>query len=141
MILGHDFIDFPFQVGLKSQVPIGDDTNQLLVFINNRNTANVILTHDVERVDDPGTSLDGYRVINHAVFGTLHRVNLAGLLLNRHVLVYYTYATFTGNRYGELRLCNRIHSSRNQRNIQPDVSRKLGRQINVLGKNFRISGN
>ncbi len=99
----------------------------------------MILFHHLQGIADRAAPEYGHRIINHAVFSTLHGMYLPGLFLNRHVFVDNADAPLAGYGNGHLGLCDRVHGRRHQRNIQRDVARKLGFQLHASRKHLGIS--
>ena len=141
ILMGHHLVDGLVQPAFKTQVTVGHDANQMPVVINNRNTSDVIAAHHFQRIPHGLAATDGHRVVNHAVLGTLHDSHLVRLFLNRHVLVYHADASLACDSDGHGRLGDGIHGGRHERSIHLDVTREFGFQPNLLGQNFRISGN
>ena len=122
VLLCHHLVDALAEVFLETQVTIGHDAYQMAFIVHYRDTTDLVFGHQGQRVRNRRASFDGHGVVNHTVFGTLYDGYLTGLLLDGHVLVNDTDATFTGNGNGHLRFCNRIHCSRYKRNFQLNVS-------------------
>ena len=141
MVAGHHFINFSIHIFFKSQITVGNDTNELFVFIHHRNTSDVILTHNMKSIEHLRTSLNGNRVVDHTIFCTLHRMHLAGLLLDGHVFVNDTDTALAGNGNSQRRLSDGVHCSRHEWYIKGDVTREFGVKIYVVGQHFRIRGN
>ncbi len=98
----------------------------------------MIFLHHFQSIKHSGTALNGHRIVNHAVFGTLYGMNLSSLLVNAHILVDHADTTLTRYGYGKGSFCHGIHGGRHQRNIESDVSGKLGPEIYISRKNFGI---
>ena len=60
----------------------------------------MVLLHHGQSVTHGLAALDGDRVVDHAVFGAFHGVDLTGLLGDGHVFVYDTDASFACDGYG-----------------------------------------
>ena len=141
ILMCHHLVDGLVQPTLKTQVAVGHDANQMPVLINNRNTSDVIAAHHFQGIPHGLATTDGHRVVNHAVLGTLHDSHLVRLFLNRHVLVYHADASLACDSDGHGRFGDGIHGGRHERSVHLDVTREFGFQLNLLGQNFRISGN
>ena len=114
----HHLVDGLVEAAFEAQVAVCNNTNQVVVFINNRNTTDMVFCHHCQSFSYGFSSTNGNRVVNHTILGTLHDSNLSCLLLDGHILVYHTDSTLTcyGNshrtfRYGVHRRCN-------ERNVQ-----------------------
>ena len=67
-------------------------------------------------------------------------MHLGSLRLHTHVLVDDADAAFLRHGNGEPGLGDRVHGSRNQRNIEGDVGREPGRQRDVPRQYRRVAG-
>ena len=101
----------------------------------------MIPLHYLEGINDTAATLDGYRVIDHAVFGTFHSVHLTSLLVDAHVLVYNADSSLASNGNGKSRFGHSIHSCRNQWHVQRDIARKTSLQFHIFRQHFRVSRN
>ena len=113
----------------------------MLLGIHNGNTADMILSHNIQCLSHRTTQRNSDWVIDHTVLCTLYDSHLTGLVLYRHILMYHTDTSLTGNGNSHLTLGNRIHSCRHKRHVQLDVTREMGSQLYHLGQHFRISRN
>ena len=118
----HHVVDFLAHVALETQVAVRNDTHKVVLLVNNWNAANVELVHKVQRGAHRRAPSYRYGVVNHAVFGALHYCNLARLLLNRHVLVYYAYTAFAGYGDSHFRFRHRVHGSGNERYFKFNIA-------------------
>ena len=141
VLFRHHLIDGAVETALETQVAVGDDTNETLLTVNHRDTADMILSHDIESLGNRRTERNGNWVIDHTILGTLNDGHLTGLILNRHILVNHTDTAFTGDGNSHLALRHRIHSGRHERHVQLDVTRKAGFQLYCLGQYFRVGRN
>jgi len=82
----------------------------------------VILTHQHERVADGFAALDGDGIVYHAVFGTLDNGYLAGLLVDRHVLVDDADSALAGYGNSHRRFGYGVHGGCDKRHFQFDVA-------------------
>ena len=101
----------------------------------------MIFGHDIECLCDGRAPLNSDGVVDHAVLCTLDDSHLTCLILYRHVLVYDTDTSFTGNGNSHLTLRDGIHSCRNERHVELDVTREPCTQFYGLWQHFRISWN
>ena len=116
-------------VEFEAEVAVCDDTYEMVVIIDYRNTTDMIFCHHIEGLTDCGSTADGHRVVDHTVFGTLHDCYLSCLFLNAHVLVDHADTTLSCDGDGHCRLCYGVHGSRNEWYVQIDVTRELGFQL------------
>ena len=118
----HYLVNLTVDVSLEAQVAVGDDADELVVAVNHRDTADMVLLHYVERILHGLSTHDGYRIVNHTVLSSLYDSHLSCLLLYRHVLVYYADATLTGYCYCHRSLSHGVHSGCDERNLQVNVA-------------------
>ena len=133
VVLRHNLVYLLVELLLEAQVAVGDDTHQVVLVVNDWYAANVVVAHHVERILHSAAAAYGDGVVDHSVLGTLHYSHLAGLCLDRHILVDNADATLASYRNGHRRLCHGVHCSRNERNVQVYVARELGFQLYRLG--------
>ena len=136
VILRHNLLHRTIQTTLKAQVTVCHDTYEMIAVIDDRNTTDMILRHDVEGLSHRRSLRDGDRIIDHTILCTFHDSHLTGLIINRHILVDHTDTSFTGNGDSHLRLCDGIHGSCHKRDIQFDIPREAGFQLYCLGQYF-----
>lgn len=86
LVLGHHVGDKLVVRFEESQIASRQDANQLAV-TRDRDTADVPFVHDPASLTDRRFRRQRDRIDDHAVFGSLHAVDLQRLLLGRHVLV------------------------------------------------------
>ena len=122
VLLRHDFVDGTVKTAFETQVAIGDDAHQMLLVVDHGNTADVILRHDVERLSHRATAGNGHGVVDHTVLSTLDNSHLAGLVLDRHILVDNADTTFAGNGNGHLALGDGVHGGRHEGHVELDVA-------------------
>ena len=137
----HHLVDGAVDVLLETEVAIGDDAFQVALVIDHGNAADVVFRHQFEGIADAAAQFDGDWVVDHAVLGTLHDGHLAGLLLDAHVLVYDSDASFAGNGYCHGCFGNGVHRCRHEGNLQFDVAREKRLERYRAGKNLGIGGN
>ena len=138
VILRHDFLHRTVQTTLEAQVTVRHDTYKVIAVIDNGDTADMILRHDVEGLSHRRSLGNRDRIIDHTVLSTLDDSHLTGLIVDRHILMDHTDTTFTGNGDSHLRLGDGIHRSCHKRDVQLDVPREAGFQLYCLGQYFRI---
>ena len=82
IFLAHHFINMLVHIEFETEVTVSYDTDQVVFIIDNWNTANMILSHQIQRILHSRTTFDGNRIKNHTVFGTLHDSHLTSLFFN-----------------------------------------------------------
>ena len=137
---GHHLRNRTQHVPLETQIPVRDDTDQLAIRIHNRNSADLVLLHQIQRVAHRILLRDGHRVVDHAVLGTLHPADLSRLFRNGHVLVDHTDTAFTRQRNGQRRLRHGIHRGGHNGDVELDITRETGLDADLSRQHFRIGG-
>ena len=125
-ILGcHNFVNKTVAVSLETKVAVGNDTYKPVLGVNYRNTTDMIFSHEVESIVNGLAHLNGDRVIDHTVLCSFYDSHLASLILNTHILVDNTDASFAGNGNCHRGFCHSIHSGSDKRYLQFDVTGEL----------------
>ena len=93
----HDLINLLVQMTLETKVTVCNNTNQVILVINYRNTTDMLIMHHIKSVLHCTATTDSDRVINHTILSTLNDSDLTSLFLDSHVLVNHTDTTFTGD--------------------------------------------
>ena len=129
----------------ETNVAVGQNPHQLAGLsvpgrFNHRNSGNVVVLHQIERLLKSRPGLDRERVHHHAGFKFLHLADLRGLLVGLHVAV--EHADAAGLRHGDrhLRLGHGIHRRSDDRNIDGDRAGDVRPDIDVRGQHFRQAG-
>ena len=140
ILLGHHLLDAARHVALETQVAVGHDTDQHAFRRNDRNAADAILLHQLQRVADRIVLAYGDRIVDHAVLGALHLADLGRLLGDRHILVNHpdTPGTSDGDRH--FGLGHRIHGRRSDRRVDLNVAGKAGGDANFARQHFGVGG-
>ena len=138
VLRGHDLLYAAERVLLETEIAVGDYAYQHHVVIYDRNTSDLVLLHQCKGIAHRTLARNGYRVVNHSVLGTLHLAHLCGLFLDGHVLVNDSYASLPGYGNSHRRLRDRVHSGRNNRNVEADVTRKLTLHAHLARQHLRI---
>ena len=125
-ILGHDIADLGGEIGQEAHVAVGDDADQLALAVNDRNTGNAELAHQLVGILDKLVLGQGEGIDDNAVLGTLDLVYLVSLLFDGHILVDDADAALSGNGDGHTGVGDGIHSCGDDGGIQMNVSRKTG---------------
>ena len=125
----HHVVDELVEVTLKTQVTVGNDAHKVVVVVNNRNAADVILGHHGERIFNGASTANGHGIVDHSVLGTFHDCHLARLFLYRHVLV--DHADTSLARYGDshCRFCHGVHGCCHERHVKINVTREFCFQL------------
>ena len=84
--------------------------------------------------------VDGYGVVDHAVFGAFHFANLMGLGLDRHVFVDHTDTALTSDGDGQVGFGHGIHGGRYDGGVDRNVAGETRCDANFARKNFGVGG-
>ena len=137
---GHHLGDLARHVALETQVAVGDDADQLPRAVHDGNAADAVLLHQIQGVAHGVLLRDGHRVVDHAVLSAFHAADLRGLLGDRHVLVDHSDTAFASQCDGQRCFGHGIHRGRHDGNVEPDISRETGADIDLSRQHFRIGG-
>ncbi len=122
--LGHDLVDLgrcPFGDRGEPQVTVGDDAEQSVVGVDDRETGHAVLATDPVEVLKRRVGTDRHGVGDDARLGALHQVDLVGLVVEREVAVENADATFAGHRDGHAGLGDGVHRRADERHLQADA--------------------
>ncbi len=116
----HDGLQRGIEICLETHVPTGHDTDKVRA-IDHRKAGNIILLHLRNEFPDRGFRGNGNRILDHYAFIFFDDANFPCLPLHGHAFVNDAQSTFL--RHGNSQTCfgHRVHSGRNQRDIQGDV--------------------
>ena len=95
ILLCHDIVNSLVHAPFETQVPVCDDTNKMILIVNDGNSSYMVFRHHVEGISYRTSFLDGNRIVNHAVLSTLDDSHLASLFVDGHVLVNDTDTSLT----------------------------------------------
>ena len=135
----HDLGHRRFHTRLETQVASRHDTDRALAI----DDGHARYTHRMRQVDDFANRHVGRycdRIAHDTAFKFLDRTDLARLLFDRHVLVNDADTAFLGQRDGQPGLSDGVHRRRQHRDIEPNPSRQLRTQVNLVGEHRRVSG-
>ena len=136
VVLGHHLLDVTVHIALEAEVAVCHDTDEHTLVVNNGNTTDLVLVHQLQRIAHGLILGDGDGVIYHTALGTLHTTYVRSLLGNRHILMNNADTTLARKRNGELCLRYGIHSGRHNRYIQFDITRKTCFSRNCSRQHF-----
>ena len=123
VLSGHHLGNLTIQVLLKTQVTIGDNTNEATIGTHYYgNATNMIFRHQGEDIANGSVRRCANGSVYHTVLGTLHLADLMRLSLNAHVLMDNADTAFTSHGNSHLGLGHCIHSSRDDRDIKRNIA-------------------
>ena len=141
IILCHHIRNLAIHISLETQVTVCDNTHEFVVLIYHRNTSDVIFSHHIESVLYSLPRIDGHRIIDHAILGTLYYCHLTSLFLDRHILVDNADAAFASDSDSHRSLCDSVHCCCHEWDFQVNVTGKLGTKRYLTRKNLRVCRN
>jgi hypothetical protein len=134
---GHHLLDPLVEVLLEAQVAVGEDSDQFAAG-GYRQAGYPVLLHQFHRFMDSLIGRHGDWVDNHSALGSLDSIHFVCLGLDGHILVYDADPSFLRQRNCHPRLGHRVHGGTHQRNIQDDVSRQVGADVDVLRQHIGL---
>ncbi len=138
VILGHDLLD-PEVIGFEEpEVAASEDSAQEAVD-GDGHARDIVPPHDLSGLADGGGGGQRDRVDDDPVLRPLDLVDLAGLLLDRHVLVDDAEPAFLGQGDGQLRLGDGVHRRGQDRDVQADPGGQLRPGVDLRGEADRNS--
>ena len=134
---GHDRADRLGRARLEAQVAASDDTDEI-VAIDDGHAGDTVPAGQFENLADTGSRRHSDRVVNDTAFVLLDPADTGCLLFDAHVLMDDADATFEGHRDGKLGFGDRIHSRRDQGDVELNFARQTRRKGDILGQHARM---
>ena len=135
----HDGRDRRVALRLESQIAVSDDADQVLA-LDDGYAGDVLRAREGDDVANRRVGRHGDRVVNDAALELLDLLDLARLILRRHVLVDDADAAFLRERDREPRLGDGVHRGRDNGDIQAQGARELRLQLHFARQNLGVSG-
>ena len=123
----------------EPQVAVGDDAEQVVVDVDDRQTGHAVLATDPVEVLQRRVGADRDRVGDDPGLGPLHQVDLVGLVVERQVAVEHPEAALTGHRDRHPRLGDGVHRRAHQRRPQRDLAGQPAGGVDVAGRQVRMA--
>jgi len=130
VLRGHDVRDLQLSIRLKAQIAVCENTHQLFI-PHDWNARDTELRHQVENIADSFICCQGDRVKNHSAFRPLHLVDFFCLFRDGHIFVDDADTSFASECDSHLGFRYRIHSRREDRDIQLDCVGQAGRYVDI----------
>ena len=137
----HDGADRDVQVVEEADVAVRDDAHEVALAVGDGDAADVVLLHQAERVAHGLVLVDGDRVADHPVLGTLDLADLGRLGGDAHIFMNHADASFPCQGDGHRRFGNGVHGSGHDRNVQGNVAGETGLQGDFPRQDFRVRRN
>jgi len=139
IIFRHHFSQALVVVGNEAQVALGDDALEMAVD-GDGDAGDVVIVHDLAGVFDGGVGIERDRIGDDAVLAAFDFLDLASLHLDGHVLVNDADAAFLGEGDGQLAFGDGVHRRGDDGDIEMDIARQLGADIDVARQHFAVAG-
>ena len=124
---------------LEPQVAVRHDADEVLA-LDDGHAGDVLRARERDDVANRRVGRDRDRVVNDAALELLDLLNLARLILRRHVLVDDADAAFLRERDREPRLGHGVHRGRDDGDVQAQGARELRLQLHFARQNLGVSG-
>ena len=138
----HQVCYLLFQIRGKAHITVCQNANQLLRrtawFFHYRNTADIVGAHHVQRITQSLFRGNRQRIDNHASFKLLDLGDFGGLFLDGEILMHDTKPASLCHGNCQPVLGDRIHSCRNQRDIETDLLGQAGNKPNLSRQHSRM---
>jgi hypothetical protein len=134
---GHDGGNRSVEFRFEAQIPMCDDSDDLRPQ-NHRHPGDVLRASQLDDLANRHVRIHGDRIADHAALELLDAVNLARLVVDRHVLVNDADTALLGDGDGQPGLGHGIHRGGYHREIDLDFAGQFGGQRHVAWQHFRI---
>src|SRR2546423_863259 len=131
----HDLGDRDVEARLEAKVAVGDDADEVSVFVNDGDAADFITLHDCQSLVHGAVGAYGDGVNDHPRLGALHAVNLFGLPLDWKIFVDDADAALLRDGDGEAALRHRVHGGGAERDAKAYADRDRRRGVGLRGQN------
>ncbi len=125
IVAGHQLADRLARVFGETDVAVGQDTAQLARFLDNRDSADAVRLHQLERVGQGLVGRHGDRVDHHPALEPLDLANRHRLLLDSHVAVKDSDPAELCQSDGHVGLGHRVHRRGHDGDVERDSTREL----------------
>ena len=122
LLVGHQLADALGWVAFKTQVAIGQNTDQIARFGRDWHTRNMIFTHQFPGCADGLVWSQRNWIGDHAAFRAFDAPHLIGLTFGRHIFVDNPKTAFTRQRNRQPVFRYRVHRRRNQRRVDANLA-------------------
>ena len=127
----HAIFDLLRKICLKFEITVGDDTYELAA-LGDGNTGDAVLAHEVVGIFKGMLGGKKKRICNDAVLRTFYFIDFLRLFFDRHVFVDDSDSALSGHGNCHEILGDRIHPCAHHRDIQPDRTGKICRNIDLI---------
>ncbi len=135
---GHDHVGLFFEVFLKTHVTVGQNPQQFVVGIYDRNAGDFKFAHQLLGFGERRVGEDVDRIDDDAAFGFFDLFDLSDLCLDVHVLVNDPDPPKVRHRNGSTVFGHRIHRRGDHRDVEGDVAGQHRLQTHLFGENLGV---
>ena len=134
----HHPLDGLVVVFHEPQIAVGEDADELPASVDDRDAADLVASHQHERLADGrvGRKRDG--VGDHPALRALHPVDLQHLVFHRQVAVHDADATEARHGDRQWRFGDRVHGRRHDRDVEGDLRREARGRAHLTGQDVRL---
>ena len=141
LLARHDLLGAALHAVLEAQVAIREDADQHARLVGDRNAADVVRPHQLERFRDAGAGTQRHRLDDHPRLAALHLVDLGDLVVDREVAMDDPDPALARERDREARLRHGVHRRRDERDLERDRTRHPRRGRDVVREDVGLRGN
>ena len=134
----HQLGDRLARVGLEAQVAVGEDADEHVTAVGDRDPRDLVARHQLERVGDERVRPQRHRLDDHPRLGPLDLVDLGDLVLDREVAMDDAEPALARQRNREPRLGDRVHRSRDDRDLERDRAGEARGRADVVRQHGRL---
>ena len=136
----HHLADGAVEPLLEAQVPVREDADQPSALCD-RQPGDARALHDCKGLGDRLLGLHGHRIDDHPALGLLHLLDLERLVGEPEVPVDDPDTAFLRHGDRRARLGDGVHRGGEERDVEADGARQLGRDVGVARQDLGSGGN
>ena len=136
----HDLGDLAAEVFFKFHVAVGDDADELVLLVHDRNAGDAVFRHQRLGVAERFVRRQREGIGDDAVFRALDQIDLLGLHVDRHVLMDDADAALARDGDGHAVLGDGVHGGAHDGDVQSDLVRQTGGKVDVGGEHVALCG-
>ena len=147
VLMGHQFMDLLVRVGGKTNVPVGQDANQVAgagavtaAMLDHGDPGDAMGLHQCERFRQWRIRADGHRIDDHAAFEFLDLADLLCLFFRRQVAVDDANAASLRHGNGQAGFGDCVHGGGNDRQVEVKITSNAGRDVGLTRHDLRMTG-
>ncbi len=129
-LAGHHVAHLLVEAALEAEIAIGQDSDQAALGDYGQ-PGNPEAFHHGDRFADFLLGTDGDRIDDHAGFIFLDGLDFGGLFFDRQIAMDQSDPAHLRDRDRDSRFGDRVHRTRDERNVQADFGRESGRDVAI----------